>query len=283
MKVKSIVWSILFVSLAMTISTGCTTYKSVKATTLLGKNLEGQTKELGNISKICTWATTMNYQYLDCATESEGQTEYQRAAKVISAYGAELEKLVGDQQDLDYGTEISSIVKGFTSVDWSKVANDATMQGKLLAPLKSIAGLFVDVAVKKELYKVITTTDPHFQNMRKDIDLEFSNRAEALKSVGAQINEDIKRDSLNCSRTIADPASPQCTDACDVRLILGCRDFRGMATGWEDDYKKALFAFIDAHHKLREGFSTSGALRDTETYKNLLDAVKAVYGPGNSK
>jgi hypothetical protein len=258
----------------MAITTGCASYKSVKATALLGKNLEESGKGLGSISQICTITETIKIGYLDCSKEAKQQDQYQRVAKAISAYGAELEKLVGEQTDLDYTTELSSIVTGFKSVEWNKLANDASAQSKLLTPLKGVAGLFIDAKIKKELLTIITKADPFFQQLKKDIDLEFDNRRETLTTANAEINHKILGDSTACSNTVANSSSPECTDACDIKLILGCRDFRGMNHDWED-YTKAVDAFIDAHHQLKEGFS--GTFKDAETYKKVLDAVKAVY------
>jgi hypothetical protein len=280
MKGKSVFWGMVIAGLVMAAATGCTTYTSVNATALLGKNLDSHVSELGSVTETCTWTEKMKLKYLDCVTEAKQQAGYQRAAEVISAYGAELEKLTGEQKDLDYATQISSIIKGFTSVEWNKLATDATMQGNLLTPLKSLAGLFVDAAVKKELYVIITKADPLFQDLRKNVDLDFANRTSALKAVNSQINAVILEDSLSCSHKVANPASPECTDGCDIRWVLACRDFRGMNQGW-DGYTKAVFAFVDAHHKLKEGFSAEGALKDPETYKQVLDAVKAVYGANN--
>jgi hypothetical protein len=261
----------------MAIATGCVTYKSVKATALLGKDLDEHSKGLDSISQICTLTEGMSISYLECSKESQQQDQYQKTAKVISAYSAKLEELVGQQQELDYGTELSSIVKGFTSVEWDKLAKDASMQGKLLTPLKGVANLIVDAAVKKELYTVVTEADPFFQQLKNDVGQEFKNRAGALTNANSQINDQIRSNSLQCSHKIVNPDSPKCEDACDIRLILACRDFRDMNQGWED-YKKALFSFIDAHHELQQGFSADKVLKDPETYKKVLDAVKAVYG-----
>ena len=260
-------------SLIMVVATGCTTYTSVKATALLGKNLESHVSELGSVTEVCTLTEKMKFKYIPCSDEAQQQAEYKRAAKVISAYGAELEQLVAGQKDLDYTTEVSSIVKGFTTVEWNKLSTDATMQGKLLTPLKSLAGLFVNAAVKKQLYDTITEADPLLQNIRKDVDLEFENRTAALKNVNSQINLEIRKDSLSCAHKIDNPASPDCTDGCDIKLVLACRDFRSMNQGWEG-YTKALYAFIDAHHKLKEGFSADGILQDPETYKKSIGSVK---------
>lgn len=266
----------VLVCLTMTITTGCASYKSVQATALLGKNLDESSKGLGSISQICTITETIKIGYLECSKESIQKDQYQRVAKAISAYGAELEKLVGQQQDLDYATELSSIVTGFKSVEWNKLATDASMQGKLLTPLKGVADLFIDAKIKKELYGVIIEADPKFQQLKNDIHLEFKNRMEALANANGQINEKLRYDSTTCSHTVSNPDSPECTDACDIKLILGCRDFRSMNREW-DDYMKAVDAFIDAHHQLKEGFSTGKVLKDAETYKKVLDAVKAVY------
>jgi hypothetical protein len=260
----------------MAITTGCASYKSVKATALLGKNLDESIKGLGSISQICTITETMQVDYLECSKESIQKDQYQRVAKVISAYGVELDKLVGEQQDLDYATELGSIVKGFTSIEWNKLANDATMQGTLLTSLKGVATLFIDATIKKELYNTITKADGYFQQLRKDIDLEFNNRMASLATANAKINDKLLENSLTCSRTVSNPSSPECTDACDIKLILGCRDFRNMNHGW-DDYTKAVDAFIDAHHQLNEAISAKKVLTDADTYKKVLDAVKAVY------
>ena len=122
MKGKSVFSCLVIIGLALAITTGCPSYKSVKATALLGKNLDSQTKELASISEICRLSETMNLEYLNCSKESKRQAEYQRMAKLISAYAAALEELVGEKKELDYATEVSSIVKGFTSVEWNKLA-----------------------------------------------------------------------------------------------------------------------------------------------------------------
>jgi hypothetical protein len=276
MKGKNIFRSLVIIALALAIATGCTSYKSIQATALLGKNLDSQSKELASISEICRLSENMNLAYLDCTKESKRQAEYQRIAKVISAYGAQLEKLVGERKELDYATEVSSIINGFTSVEWNKLANDATMQTNLLDPLKKVAALFVDAAVKKELYQTISSTDPYFQDLKQVADLEFTTRRDALKNANSQINAAIFKDSLTCNHPVANPDSPDCTDACDIRLVLGCRDFRSMNRSW-DDYTKALFAFIDAHSQLKQGFSANA--KDPETYRKVLEAVKGLYQP----
>lgn len=262
------------VCLTMTITSGCASYKSVQATALLGKNLQKSSKGLGSISQICSITETIKIGYLDCGKEAKQQDEYQRVAKAIFTYGAELEKLVGEQTDLDYTTELSSIVAGFKSVEWNKLANDASAQSKLLTPLKGVANLFIDAKVKKELLTIITKADPFFQQLRKDIDLEFNNRRVTLATANAEINNKILADSTTCSNAVANSSSPECTDACDIKLILGCRDFRGMNHDWED-YANAVDAFVEAHHQLKEGFS--GTFKDADTYKKVLDAVSAVY------
>jgi hypothetical protein len=260
----------------MAIATGCTTFKSVKATALLGKNLNEHTKELGSISQICSITEKLKVGYLTCSEESKQQIQYQRAAKVISAYGAKLEELVGQQEDLDYATELGSIVKGFSTVEWNKLSTDATMQGTLLVPLQGVAKLIVDGEVNSELNKIIIKADPLFQRLKKDVKLEFDNRTASLGNANLEINQKIRVDRRACSHTIANQEAPECEDACDIKLILGCRDFRAMNKGW-DDYTKALYAFIDAHHELKEGYSADKVFKDPETYKKLLTAVKAVY------
>ncbi len=276
MRYRSLLLTLAVIGLVIT-TTGCAaTYNSVKATALLGKNVQENSKGLGSISQVCAITETIKVGYLECSKEALQKDQYQRVASAIAAYGAELEKLVGDQKDADYATQLSLIITGFRSVEWNKLAKDASVQSNLVAPLKGVADLFLDVKIKKELYGVVTVADPYFQQLKKDIHLAFNNRKEAMTTANAEINARIRTDSLSCGHEVSSPDSPECTDACDVKLILGCRDFRGMNNEW-DSFTKAVDAFIEAHHQLAQGFSSNKVLKDAETYKKVLGAVNAVY------
>lgn len=267
--------------LLVSLVTGCVSFASVKQTATLGEQLSSQENVFDTAPVLCR-IERQKEKIADLSMCEQLQQDLENWHKVnrsLVAYAKALDAMADDSKDKSYKDNVSTTLGAASKVgSWSKFLNKSVTDG-VSNGVDALIQMITSFYRRDELKQAIESRDPYIQNIKNGFEMQIQLLDEAAKNMQTEASTVLKEE---IQKEGAEQAAMRIAYLQWVMAV-------GIHRTELANYKKAIDAFANAHHDLKENIKKVGSTGDLEVLqlitqnagKILSSSATAMTPPSN--